>query len=74
MAADPIVARVLQQLTARRACDGQVIESTLTGTRYVLSHVQPYSATHRREVPKVRGKAARKADKRARRASKAWML
>jgi hypothetical protein len=39
------------------------------GTAYVVSNVRSYSLTLRRELPKVRGKAARKADKRARRAA-----
>jgi hypothetical protein len=66
---DPVVARVLEQLTAASVRDGQVIESTLTGTRYVLSHVRPHSATVNREVPKVRGKAARRRERAERRRS-----
>jgi hypothetical protein len=49
--------------------DGQVVYGEKSGTRYVLEHVRGYgSGTFRREIPKVKGKAARRADRAARRA------
>lgn len=47
--------------------DGVVLESERTGDRYVMSHVKQFSATLTRETPKVRGKSARRAEKKARR-------
>jgi len=54
--------------------NGAVVETARSRTRYRIVNVHPSPeeparlvATIEREVPKVRGKAARKADKRARR-------
>jgi hypothetical protein len=51
---------------------GQRITSTRTGSEYVLTHIGTYGATWRRAHPKVRGKAARKAEREARRRSRGW--
>lgn len=58
------------ELRARsKFVDGSIVESLVSGRRYTLEHVRPgHIATMRRELPKVKGKAARKAEKRARRA------
>lgn len=51
-------ARAFQEGTVLRAKDG---------TRYVMGHVTALSCTLRRVVPKVRGKQARKDERRRRR-------
>ena len=59
-----------------RVQDGQQVAMFKSGDRYVLENVhdtrQGQAATLRRAVPKVRGKAARKADKLARRTNR-WL-
>jgi len=59
-----------------RIRDGVTVVSERTGDAYVLEHVNHLAgtATIRRAIPKVKGKAARKADKRARRTGRPWLL
>ncbi len=63
-----LTAGLVDQQGRERFRDGIVVKSEATGTAYRLEHVQRWSATLRRVTPKVRGKAARKAEKLARRA------
>lgn len=68
---DDVTNQVLEEAAPRVFKDGCVVQSLATGGRYRLEHVRPGRvATMVREVPKVKGKAARKAAKRARRAAR----
>lgn len=50
----------------RQAENGGRIVAEGDGRAYRISHLSKYSLTLTRETPKVKGKAARKAEKRAR--------
>lgn len=66
--ATDLVQEVIQHVTGRPAFkSGDTIVSEHDGTTYRLSNVTRWGATFRRAHPKVRGKAARRLEKLARR-------
>lgn len=68
--------RLRQELLAAKFTNGTVVAMPKSGTRYRLANMHQTSdgpqGTILREVPKVRGKAARRADKKARRERGIW--
>ncbi len=71
-----LVEQLVELSLKRQFTEGCTIVSHKTGDTYTMHHVDHgrETCTLRRATPKVKGKAARKAEKRARRASKSWLL
>jgi hypothetical protein len=70
--ADDQVKQIVQQTGYAKFKNGSRVVSLKTGSAYTLENVHPTrfgipQATVRRTFPKVKGKAARKAEKKARR-------